>query len=67
MMKKQEKIIISKQLAIDLLWWLEHASAPCLTFREVQDRWYQLFCDPQLTLARDSMKKELEEALVFGD
>ena len=62
-MKKQEEIIISKQLAIDLIWWLENASAPCLTIREVQERWYQLFSDPQLTLARDSMKAELEKAL----
>lgn len=64
MSKKDEKIIISKQLATDLIWWLENASAPCLTIREVQERWYQLFSDPQLTLARDSMKAELEKALV---
>lgn len=63
-MKKQEEIIISRQLATDLLWWLENASAPCLTIREVQERWYQLFSDPQLTLAGDSMKAELEKALV---
>lgn len=63
-MKKQEEIIISKQLAVDLIWWLEHASAPCMTIGEVQDRWYQLFDDPKLTLARDAMKYELEKALV---
>ena len=62
MSKKDEKIIISKRLAIDLIWWLEHESAHCMSFSEMQERWYE-FGDPQLTLARDSMKKELEEAL----
>lgn len=63
MMKKQEKIIISKQLAIDLIWWLEHASAPCMTIGEVHEHWH-LFKDEQMTLARDAMKDELEKALV---
>lgn len=62
MMKKDEKIIISKRLATDLLWWLEHASAPCMTIGEVYKHWHQ-FKDTQLTLARDSMKDELEKAL----
>lgn len=64
MSKNEEKTIISKQLARDLIWWLEHASAPCMTIGEVHERWYQLFSDPQLTLARDSMKDELGKALV---
>ena len=62
-MKKDEKIIISKQLARDLIWWLEHASAPCMTIGEVHKHWH-LFKDSQMTLARDSMKAELEKALV---
>ena len=63
MSKKDEKIIISKRLATDLIWWLEHASAPCMTIGEVYKHWHQ-FKDTQLTLARDSMKDELEKALV---
>lgn len=63
MSKSEEKIIISKQLAIDLIWWLEHASAPCMTIGEVHEHWH-LFKDSQMTLARDSMKDELEKALV---
>lgn len=62
MSKKDEKIIISKQLATDLIWWLENASAPCLTIREVHEHWH-LFKDEQMTLARDVMKDELEKAI----
>lgn len=62
-MKIEEKIVISKQLALDLIWWLENASAPCMTIGEVHEHWHQ-FQDKQMTLARDSMKAELEKALV---
>ena len=63
MSKNEEKIIISKKLADDLLWWLEHAYVPYVTIGE---RWRHE-CNPSkkpaMEIARDSMVDELLNAI----
>lgn len=59
-MKIEEKIVISKQLAIDLIWWLEHADVPFNDFAY----WNGRRQPTQMELARDSMVDELEKVLV---
>lgn len=60
MSKKDEKIIISKRLATELIWWLEHADVPYNDFAY----WNGRRQPTKMELARDSMVDELEKALV---
>ena len=62
MSKKDEKIIISKKLAEDLIWWLDHADVP------FNDGWLRRYVNgnrefTQMEIARDSMVEELERAI----
>ena len=59
MMKNEEKIIISKKLADDLLWWLQNTSVPYVTWGEhiTQGK------TPPMEIARDSMVDELLNAI----
>lgn len=59
MMKNEEKIIISKKLADDLLWWLQNTPVPYVTWGEqiTQGK------TPPMVIARDSMIDELLNAI----